>query len=603
MYLPADACADIIHRRVGIAPRHGLYLFVPVRVLHPGRAGRHGGLLGGVGCGIAAGCILIGGHCVQAAQGLRTRHAVGGQFAGLLVSLDGSRGLVAEHTVRASLQVAQLNQLLLQGLNVRSGGAHLQRSAGGRSCCCSSCLLRSGGGFHVGRFGVPAVKHPLRLFARRTVSGQAVCLLESPHGFHSLRAVVSVRFSGQVSQLNQGFLQLSHVCTGIILAHRGPADRRGRCRGHFRRGCRDLSRLRCRRCSLFQGVVAEQYRVGCLSGHAVIVQAVRFLECFQGVHGALAHFSVDRALVIAQFLQPLLHQLHVVALIAVSQGNRGNRNSRRRAGGNHNRRGSGVLCAQGGTGHDQLPGCRVGCAVGGQAVLFLEGAYRSDRIGIICAGGRPLQIAQLNQLLLQFRYGRAFVSFFHGYFRHRAQGTDAGFCARGVLRLAGIQECLDIRVHNAGGRIIILLLEGNNGFFGARAELSVRLAVQESQFNQCFLQGRYLPALRTLLQDIVSAGVLFRTQRHNRGRRRSRFDLLDFLEHNVIRLHIAGVLLVLNLSPGTFHSVHRDLRVCRNFLQQRAPGGAACPQIHLHLRLRGIGIAADGFQRFLRCLF
>ena len=562
MNLPADARGKIIHRRVRIIPRHRLHLVVPVCVLHLGRAGRYGGLLVRSCCRlVACGCVVGSGYAAQAAQGLGARDAVRGQVAGLLVSLDCGGSLLSEHAVRGSLQVAQFNQLLLQGLNVRSGGTDLQRSAG--VCCRRRCgsRLRGSGGPHIGRFRVAAVQGTLRLFAGSTVSGQAVCLLEGFHGAHSLVAVVAVRFSGQVSQLDQGFLKLSHVGSGIILAQSRPAGGSIGCRGHFRRGRRNGSRHRSRCCALLQRVVGEQDRIGCLAGHAVILQAVGLLEFLQGIHGSLAHLAVYFALVIAQILQPRLQQLHVVSLVSVLQGYRGNRHGRRGAGGNRHGRSRGVLRAQGGTGHNQFPGGGVGCTVGGQAVLFLEGAYRSDGISIIGSGRSPLQVAQFNQLLLQFGNSSALVALLHGYFLHGAQGSDAGLCAGGILRLAGIQEGLDIRVHNACGRIVILLLESNNGFFRARSEFSVRAAGQEAQLNQCFLQGSYFRAFRTLLQDGISAGVFCRAQCHNRCGSRCRLNLFDFLQHNVIRLHIAGILLVLHLGPGAFHSVYRDLRV------------------------------------------
>ena len=69
----------------------------------------------------------------------------------------------------------------------------------------------------------------------------------------------------------------------------------------------------------------------------------------------------------------------------------------------------------------------IGYAVGLEAVLFLEGAYRSDRIGIICAGGRPLQVAQLNQRVWSSSHCLAFVALLHGDTGHRAQGLDAVF--------------------------------------------------------------------------------------------------------------------------------------------------------------------------------
>ena len=327
------------------------------------------------------------------------------------------------------------------------------------------------------------------------------------------------------------------------------------------------------------------------------------LEFLQGIHGSLAHLTVHRAFIIFQVFQPLLQQLHIVSLGTVPQGFSGDLHGGGGARGYRHGRGRSVLRTQGGTGHNQFPGNGVCRTVGGQAVLFLEGAYRSDGIRIICAGRSSLQVAQIDQLLLQLCHSFALVALLHGNFLHRAQGSDAGFCTRGILRLAGIQERLDIRVHDAGGRVIILLLESDNGFFRARSEFAVRAARQEAQLNQRFLQGSYFRAFRAFLQDDISAGVLFRAQGHNRRGSGGRLHLFDFLQHNVVRLHIAGILLVLHLSPGAFHSVYRDLRVRGDLLQQRAPGRAAGPQIHLHLRLRGIRVAADGFQRFFRCLF
>ena len=238
-------------------------------------------------------------------------------------------------------------------------------------------------------------------------------------------------------------------------------------------------------------------------------------------------------------------------------------------------------------------------------VLFLEGADRSDRIRIVGACRRLLIVAQFFQPLLQRRDLGALVALLHGNAFHGAQGPHVGLLAARALRVSGIQESLEVRIHDPRHRIFVLFLESLHGLLRSAAELAVRLALQVAQFDQGFLQRGHVSSGIAFLKDLVSAGILFRAQRRYRGWRRRHRDLFDFFQYDVLRLHIAGFLAVVDRSPAALlaHAVDRDLSPGRYMGQQLAADGAGSAQIHLHLRLRGVGIAAHNLQRCRRLRF
>ena len=258
-----------------------------------GRGGRRGGR-GRAGDG--------GG--VEQGQGLVAGLGVPDQAVGLLEGVDRLRRLRAELAVRLTGQVPQVDQPLLHGRHRVAAVALLQGGEGFHRA--------AGNGAGVGDGGL-AVQLDLRVVTGDAVGGQAVLLLEGLDGRHVIGLAGAVRIGGVVAQLGQTVLQAGHL--GIrhaqgdlhhVILGDGRIGGHGSGRGNRRGGG---SRL------LVEGqrAVAEQQLIGAAARHAVSIQAVLGLEGLQRSHAAGAELAIHRTGVVAQILQPLLHQLRVLA--------------------------------------------------------------------------------------------------------------------------------------------------------------------------------------------------------------------------------------------------------------------------------------------------
>ena len=258
-----------------------------------------------------------------------------------------------------------------------------------------------------------------------------------------------------------------------------------------------------------------------------------FLEGFQCVHRIPAELAVNRAVEVPQFLQPLLQRLHIRAFVSVfkrlfrySHSGRGRRRFR-------HLRGRCGVGSDGVGGINGLLSLRAGRSVCLEAVLFLERAHRSDGVRVVCACRLFLVVAQFLKSFLQCPDLEALIAFLHGNAFHRAQGFDADLFSARVLRGTGIQEGLNVGVHDARHRVIVLLLERFHGVLRTAAELPVRCPFQVFQFDQRFLQRHDVVSAVTILENLVSAGIFLRAQRRDGGRRRRNDDLFDFLEDDI----------------------------------------------------------------------
>ena len=605
--LPGDPGFKVVYGGIGIFPAHRLHRRIPVGILHPagrGLLGRRGGhLLGGRRRGFRLGFgFLLRGHragALQLLQGLRPRHAVRRQPVGPLERHQGFIGLRPEFAVRLARQVSQADQLLLQLLHLAAAGALPQvsvRRGGGRRrgrLLVGSVLRRRG---RLGRSGrrrhrVDGIHQAQGRAARGPVVVHAVVLLEGPDRPLRGAAVVSVRLARQVSQVDQRLLHHGHFrahgapAQGFIAGFRGnPAllvsGGRGRL-GH-----------RGRRRALGQHVFAEEQVIGALARHAVRLQAVVLLEGLQGLHALVAELAVHPSLVVSQLLQPPLDGFRVLPFRVPLHRHDRHRIGRGRGGRRGGGGGRGGIGFQGAVRFQRLPGRGAGHAVRRQAVLLLEGLHGLLGRGVIFPGNRAVVVSQRLQPALQLAHGVPGGVLLHGGALDRAQGPHLRGGAGGVLRLPGVQEGLDVRVHDPGGGIVVGLLEEQHRVLRRRAELPVRRAPQEAQLQQRLLQRLHVLALAALLQNLVFRRALLGAQRRRRGGGRGRPDLFDFLQHDVFILHIAGGAVVFHLGPGAAVGQHGDVRSLGNLLQQRAADGFPLPQVHLFPGDGAVGIGA-----------
>ena len=501
---------------------------------------------------------------------------------------SGSRG-TAIVAVGFSSQVTQLNQLILQIGNCCAGHAlakgceGIYRAAGIGSCA----------GQRTGR-----VKQYLGVIACGTVFMQAILPLEGTDGCHVICFANAIHRCTVVTQSGETLLQSGHRIAGnaqlndrhIVLGN-GRRGRRGR-------GCRRGDRGRRCRCTGRQSVDAEKQIVGTIARNTIRIQSVIGLEILQGRHAAGAEIAIYLAGIVAQLLQPLLHQLGIAAgaallHLAFRHGKGRHRGGRRR----RNRR-RGCIHRKCVTAKQKLLRLSTGNAIRRQAVLLLECLCGTLGCGIIGAGNIAGIIAQFLQPGLNGFHQLAGIVQANNHSVHRGKGHDRRLDPLAVLRRAAVEHGLQICIGNASHRVAVGGLEGSHRILGSIAEFAVGLPGQETKLNQRTLQCLHGRALRTLLQHHVRGRVLNRLQGgHRRG---CGSDLDHLLEHNVVCLYVAFCAVVFHLCKGAGHALHRQCCALGNLLQDVTVGGLPCPQVHAVAGHRIIRVPGHRFHRHRR---
>ena len=503
----------------------------------------------------------------------RAHNAVRTQAVGLLEGLHRAAGGGTELAIGGTAQIAQRDQLVLQGLHLHALAAVAQRG-------------RLGGGDHVGigvvsPLGRVAVKHGLSVVARLAVGGQSVRLLESPHCGDIVRQIDAVLTGGVVAQLLQTNLQPLHIHAltacfdgDAVFLGDGRVGGFGSLVGGDHRGGGGHRVHRVRR---------KQHRPGLNAAYAVRVQPIGLLELLKGLYAVVIKGAGDFAGQVAQLGQTGLHQLHIVALVA---------------GANHVLGHFGHRSGRGGHGHGgvQRPNAVKKILIGSgkraihhQTVLAFKFLNSGHRQRVAYAGGSRGVVAQLLQPGLGLGDHFALSIELDDRARDGRNGLDVLAEAVHILGRAFIDQQLQLRVRLPGLGQAVALLKQLDGLLGLRAVLAVRVALGKIlQLDQRLLQRRHHRAGIAALDQRIGLGTgLGGCRRH--GRRRG-----DVGQIHILGVHIALLAVVFHPGKIALHAEHRHKAVDGNGAVH--VGGAVRFFAQLHITQRG-GIVRIGRDR------
>ena len=416
-------------------------------------------------------------------EGLRPRRAVHLQVVHRLEGLRRLHGLLVEFAGHIfAVQIAQLDQPLLILAHVVAFALPLDHRRHIRHGC------RRNGRRAARRAEIRIVTHRAsavqdgkRAAARHAVRPQPVRLLEELDRALRSRAELPVRRGAQIAQRRQIALHHFHLIALVAAPQHGV--RRLRLIGRLRLvGDVVVGRLRRNR------IAAVQLVHRALARYAVRAQPVRLLEGLDRRRRLAGIAPVDAPVVIAQFKQPRLQGVYVLARVALAHGAVAARLSRR-----------------GGRFAASVQLLERACArrtVRRQAVSALECRQRVLRLRAEYAVRHAAQIVQLDQPLLQ---GVNVVARHADRQRARLIRVRRRHRAGRIFRAGGIQLRLRLAARLPVAAQAVRPLEGLDRAGRRRAVNAVHAARVIAQLGQPPLQLAHIEAGRALLEQRVAA--------------------------------------------------------------------------------------------------
>ena len=379
-----------------------------------------------------------------------------------------------------------------------------------------------------------AVEDRQRALARDAVRRKAVGFLEELDRALRARAELAVRLGGKIPKAHQILLQDEHFAVFVAAAQRRKAAR-----------LREDHVALVRAAAGGHGIAAFEHALRTLARDAVRAEAVGHLEGGHGRGRLLGKPTVDAARIVAQLKQARLQEIDIFAAVALAQ--------RDRAGGHGRGRDAGRRLAALG---NLLERRRAGAAVGGQAVVLLEGHDGVLRLLAVYAVRHARQIAQLDEAFLQ---GVNVVARHAQGKRTRLLGIGRRDGVVGVARAGGIELRLRLAARLSIAGKAVVALEGLDRVRRRLAVEAIHAAGIVAQLREAALQHADLIAVCALLEQQVLAGIVRRA--------------------DVLGLRRTGIKQILRLPAGDtvrrqlvarleFH--HSRLRIGRVFAVDRA---------------------------------